>query len=791
MSQIISPSPGLDGLVEWPAQRPAATLGWKRLLLIFCLALGLRLIYLAQVVDHPLFQVPQVDSQLYYDTALKIMQGQWSEGRPFFRAPLYPIFLAGAYRLTGESWIGVRVVQDLLGSLSCLLIAQLATRLYDRRAGLLSGLLSAGYAPLIFYDNELFITVLEIFLLLITLWILFRLDRAFGLGWHFLAGLGLGLASIARPNFLIIIPVAFIWIGWAGRKLNNQIATRTLSFFVYRIIAYVVGCILPILPVTLYNYWIGGEWVLISTQGGINFYMGNSAQADGKTAWAMEDYATTSANYVDNTWSGSKRAAEEAVGHALSDGQVSAYWMGQGRQYWSDHPLEASGLLLRKIYYFFNGFEIECFRSIYIERIYSPLMRVLLDKTAICYPWGLIAPLGLIGIWLPTRSSPSAWLLRIIILVYMLSVVAFLVNGRLRMPVVPLLIIFASGALVRLYEQLKHRAWRNMGLIVLSFVGLIYLSNSQWYNVRYICSPMQHGMLAFAYAELGQYEQAIDHYRQELQSDPDSIQGLYGLALALSESNRNKEACSYYARALDRVPDNGSLLHKYGRALWLSGETERGRELLEQALAIDLEMAEAHLDLASAQLAEKAPQSAIPHLQEALRLDPENAQAHYTLARALIEVQRVDEAYDHLQAAVQRDDHIADAHLKIGKILSGRGETVAALAECRRAVQLDPQLAEAHLWVGILVGGTGDLESAGRSFAEAVLLNPNFVEALQNLAIVRMRQGDYAAAWPLARRAEALGSRTIGPLMAELQQLVPEPPTSSSAPADYDNGAEH
>src|SRR5207248_1454150 len=76
------------------------------------------------------------------------------------------------------------------------------------------------------------------------------------------AGLAAGLSALCLPLVLVVVPAVLVWFGWR-RRLPAALFLAALA--------------LPVLPVTARNLRTGGEPVLISANGGINFYMGNNA----------------------------------------------------------------------------------------------------------------------------------------------------------------------------------------------------------------------------------------------------------------------------------------------------------------------------------------------------------------------------------------------------------------------------------------------------------------------------------------------------------------------------------
>lgn len=108
-------------------------------LLIFTLAFTVRLVYLVQMRDNPTFSCPQMDADYHDRWARQIAAGDWVGREVFFRAPLYPYFLGALYAVYGPNYVQVRLVQFLLGALTCALICLIGFRAHGRAVGIAAG----------------------------------------------------------------------------------------------------------------------------------------------------------------------------------------------------------------------------------------------------------------------------------------------------------------------------------------------------------------------------------------------------------------------------------------------------------------------------------------------------------------------------------------------------------------------------------------------------------------------------------------------------------------------------
>ena len=226
-------------------------------ILLFALALGLRTAYILEIDDSPTFTHPPVDGQTYVKQAEAIAAGNWlGRGQePFWQPPLYP-YLLGLFRLFFEGdafYYAVRLFQTLAGTGTCLLAWHLGRRLFHPGVGLAAGAAAAVYGPLIYFDGEILPASLATFLDLAGLALLLRCLRRPGPPGFLGAGALFGLASLTVPTVLSFAAAAAVFI-WVKVKRGGPLAAGRLAFPA----AFVLGVLLPILPVAVRNVTVGG-----------------------------------------------------------------------------------------------------------------------------------------------------------------------------------------------------------------------------------------------------------------------------------------------------------------------------------------------------------------------------------------------------------------------------------------------------------------------------------------------------------------------------------------------------
>ncbi len=178
------------------------------LLLIFLLALGLRLFWIRSVKA-----LPSSDFLCYDVAAQEILKGKMYWAHEKIWPVGYPAFLAFLYYLFGHSLMSVKFVQVILSSFTAVLIYFLGKELFEReKSALLGSLIFAIYPQSIFYCGLLASETLFIFLMICS--ILLAVLGATRHRWIFLvfSGLLLGLSSLVRPVLLGYPFLHFLWV---------------------------------------------------------------------------------------------------------------------------------------------------------------------------------------------------------------------------------------------------------------------------------------------------------------------------------------------------------------------------------------------------------------------------------------------------------------------------------------------------------------------------------------------------------------------------------------------------
>jgi len=714
-----SPAPGRgetraaaipDGVTRRSFARDAA--------IIFTLALLVRILHIWQIRRAPFFGVLMGDARGYDEWAQRIAGGDWIGTDVFYQAPLYPYMLGVVYSIAGHSLFAVRICQAILGSASCVLLGLSAARLFSNRAGLIAGLILAFYAPAIFFDGLIQKSVLDVFFICLTLWLMSVLSSTPGQPRSapaFLAlGLALGALALTRENALVLVAVVGLWI-----------ATTPVSR-VRGLAAFALGLALVLLPVAVRNYAVGGGFYLTTSQFGPNLYIGNNPRSDG-TYMALR-YGRGAPEYERQD---ATELAEHALGRTLTPAEVSSFWTDRAVEFISSQPGAWLKLVGRKFALLWNADEMLDTES---QETYAEWSLPLRALSWIGH-FGILAPLAFFGAMVLWPDRRRLWVFYAMTAAYAASVILFYVFARYRFPLVPFLVLFAATALSLIGDQLF-------------FTGAGAPPPARTYAdapSRLSADAKGHGrrrsvierlstaipapvIIATAIAAVFSNWPMLSKTRMQAITENN-------LAAALQEDGRLEDAIAHYQRASAIEPDYAPAYSNMGVALRAAGQLERAVASYRQALALQADYPDAHYNLANALLEQNKPEEAAEHFRIALQSIPGSAGTHNNLAIALASQGKVEEAIAEFRAALAAEPDSAKTHRNLGNALSEAGRTQEGVEHLRRAIALDPKDPAAHYDLGSELLQASQFAEAASEFRESLKLDPKSAAAHNNLGI--------------------------------------------------------
>ncbi len=731
----------MDRVATGRGARRGSALLLPALAIVALVALSVRLIYLAEIQTSPFFHVPVIDAEAYDAMARRIAAGDLEGGKTaFWQAPLYPYFLA-ALRSLAMGSIGVRVVQFVLGTLTAVLLAGLAARLLGRRAGLMAGLGAALYGPLLFFESRLLAPSLILFLNVAGLVALDRARASTRLGPRVLAGVLFGLAALARPDAFLVALVLGVGLGVMERRQAPSPAGRRAAG--RRAVAFLAAALLVTLAATARNWIVARDLVWVSSNGGINFYLGNNAESDQtiEIRPGLEWAALVERPHLE---AGLTRASDR-----------SRFFYREAGRFIRQEPLAWASLMAKKTARFFAGYEIRRNEDAYEFRRESRLLSFLLWRAgSFGFPFGLVSPLALMGavlLWPRRRDLAHVYLYAG---AYALAVIAFFVTARYRLPVVPALLILAAGAVD--WVLARRRVPGTVFRFALVGIALALILNLNAATPRIDASGEYWRLFATAEFERGNYAQAIVAQARALEADPERAELHYDQGIYLAAAGDTAGAVAAYRQAIALAPDFGEPKVNLGNLLVRAGDYRTAVRLFIEAAVTDPNLVPAQIAVGNAFLNSGHPDSALARFDRAATLDPESVEAVRGRIAALMGLGRGTEAVDAAREAIVRFGERPDLLAALGRALKGVGRNEEAVAALGASLRAEPGQAETWVALGQCYRNLGQLEDAAEAQKQAIALAPGLVAAHVNLADVQARRGFYDQAIASLQQALAL-----------------------------------
>ena len=586
-----------------PASRKLKSRSCGRVLVILIgiLILGgvLRLFYLHERKGHPDFTIPIADAEFHDYMARGLAFGEWTppmgkpdpniRTSPYFRPPGYPYFLALVYKLTGRGYLWSRIIQFCLGLLNVLLAYWLTRRWFGTVVGLIHAGFMATYWAFIYFEGELHAPVIVIGLLLASIQMLALWTERITFRRALFAGLLLGITALMRPSYLLLFPAALTWAFFLikpGKKWRH-LGTAFVGLLVG-------GCI-AILPATIRNYAAANEFVLISSNAGINLYMGNNEEVNGTCPGYIPylgpfrtcyDYPQLKANL------------ERKLGKPMTHSEFSSALAKKAFQFILEHPGKALRLTARKALLLLGPLEVSHNKVVHMDRATSTLLSHIPGNFPIVFAFAL---LGLLFLGIEVRKTRKAeqnlpidlqkrWqvskLVVLVILAWFVSILPFFATARYRVPIIPFFLLFAAYAVYQLWHIISSRdikraaVWITVGLGIFIVVSI----NTAGYTID---QARWHYARGCGYAQLQKLDLAADEMRKALRVSPDYPDAHIDFGVILLNQGKTDESIQHLLHAL-RIWPNSAIAHfNLGAAYATKGELDLSIHHFQETLRFD------------------------------------------------------------------------------------------------------------------------------------------------------------------------------------------------------------
>ncbi len=375
------------------------------------------------------------DEREYVSLATKLAQGHEfldSNGEWSTKAPLWPFVLSLLFRVLGNGLLAPHIVGCLLGSLAIYLSFKLSLVLSESRfVALLTSSLLSLYPSFIVYSGSLFSETMYMVFMLLTFIHLERLLKTLSTSSAAFVGVYGALAALTRAVFLGFFVFLLFFIAW---KYRGEISTYGSKLAIAALVLLLV-----LAPWTVRNFAIHGTFVPISSWGGMSLLLGNNPYSTG--TWSSKPGI--------DSWLAEK-ARDKGFDFVRST-EIQRSTLGQklAIEFIVSNPTATAKLWLKKLYMH------------WVYPITNSDSNTMLQAGCVVGDMLLYSFAGISLMAIGEKGRRYHMLLAAIFFFTTLQVVLHC-EARYRLPIMPLIAIFASAGIAMLADRKSQREFLNV-----------------------------------------------------------------------------------------------------------------------------------------------------------------------------------------------------------------------------------------------------------------------------------------------------------------------------------------
>jgi len=444
-------------------------------------------------------------------------------------SPGYILFLKLYSLIFPATRSSIVIFQIILTSILNTAIFFSLTKLTKKWKAFFISLFPVFFAPLLIFSLRILPVAIWPPLFILSLLLLFISIKNDQNRYFYIGSSLLVLASLMRPNLFLLVPVIVILFFFV-KKLN------------YKAFAPLVLCALLLGMIGTANYFEKGEFIPLTANGGVNFFMGNNPLSDGvylpvngvrdEIGLQLDDSVRIYANNTSDGYPTMQKA--------------SSWWFKKGLSFIIENPGKATALYLKKTALMFRNEEFSSSFStdLILERSILPF-----------YGFSFLLGLFVVFVILSFRYlSRMEKMFTVACLFFSFAgVVAFIIDSRYRLGfsvavLTLMMILIAKSDLEIVFENKK----KNFAAFI---VGVLVFTATSF--------PKQKGNLYFAWYSLGNlqveqedWDSAEVSFSRSAKDNPDYSHAWNNLGMTQLMKKDYGNAQKAFEKALEIEPEN-------------------------------------------------------------------------------------------------------------------------------------------------------------------------------------------------------------------------------------------
>ena len=345
-------------------------------------------------------------------------------------------------------------------------------------------------------------------------------------------------------------------------------------------------------------------------------------------------------------------------------------------------PEAAPGLVegVRRIYALWLGGEFLGDLDPYYGSRNSSLLATLLWDGGLAFPFGLVAPLALVGIFSRLRAERRPLETALLLFAGCFTAQALLLpsaDSAVRATAVPILLIFAAAGVTFMAALPRGRGLAAGAACLLLAVGLNAGDAGAEGRAR------QHYWLGHGFGQLELRANAVREYETALSLDPASLETYHALAVHYLAQEDDIRAAGLYERLLQRWPAEHGARGTLAEVYMASGRADEAARCYRELIDAQAGPADSLLTLLGDALIRSGDvEGGMGAYEQALEAEPGNSRARGILALLYSAADRLPEAEEACRVLFE-EGRVAEYGPVLAEVLirSGRDEEAAEVLE--------------------------------------------------------------------------------------------------------------
>ena len=216
-------------------------------------------------------------------------------------------------------------------------------------------------------------------------------------------------------------------------------------------------------------------------------------------------------------------------------------------------------------------------------------------------------------------------------------------------------------------------------------------------------------------------------------------------AINFHKNGELKKANDICLEILKEEPNNFDILHLVGIIAFQNKNYKTSAALLNKAIKINPNNADAHNNHATALKKLNRLDEAITSWNHAIIIRPDFIQAYNNRAYAMVELNRLDSAIEDYNKVIQIRPNLAEAYNNLGNVLNKINKFNDAIKNYDQAILINPDYAEAYYNRGTVQQDLKLYEEAHESYTRAIKIKPNLNFLMGSLIYTKLYLCDWTS----------------------------------------------